>query len=108
MSHSKGFLSGTCPGNFRKYGRPHDGIQQWRCARCGKVRNKRAPRCLLSHQWKDHGQGDHGYQKQKCEKCGYKRAQRFTGCGMFRSCRWHMCDRMPGILHCKVCARSRG
>jgi hypothetical protein len=111
VSHSKGFLSGTCPGNYRKRGRPREVhgtmLQQYTCGKCGKVKDKRVRRCLFGHRFENKGQPDHGYQKQKCSRCGHGNAARVTGCGFFRQCNWHNCSRIPG-LHCKRCASGRG
>ena len=111
MSHSKGFLSGTCPGNYRNYGRSvPDGDhmkQQQKCGRCGKVRWKRVRKCLLFHHYVNKGEASHGYQKQKCDKCGWGNSARVTGCGILRSCSWHQCDKIVG-LHCRRCGRGRG
>jgi hypothetical protein len=81
-------------------------IQQWKCGRCGQVKNKRVPRCFIWHHFENHGQPDHGYQKQKCSRCGHGNAARVTGCGIFRTCTWHQCDRIPG-LHCKRCGSGK-
>jgi hypothetical protein len=107
MSHSKGLFAGTCPGNFRDYRQPHDGIQQQKCGRCGKVRNKKVRKCFFRCAFQNVGNPDHGYQKQKCSRCGWGNAARVTGCGIFRSCNYHFCDRITG-LHCRRCGRGRG
>lgn len=109
MSHSKGLFSGTCPGNFRKSGRPRDGMQTWKCGRCGRLKKKKAPRCWFRHNFQNHGKPDHGYQKQKCGKCGHGNAARVTGCGrwLFNTCSFHRCSRITGT-HCRKCGQSPG
>lgn len=107
MSHSKGFLRGSCPGNLKKYGRAHDGIQQHRCSRCGTVKNKAVRKCFLFHHYVNSGKPDHGHQKQKCDRCGNPNQAFLRGCGFLRACRYHQCDKVPG-LHCARCGRGRG
>jgi len=108
MAHSKGFLRGQCPGKLTKSGRAHDGIQQWKCGRCGAVKNKRAPRCWLGCRTENVGKPDHGKQKVKCRKCGKRSTTRITGCGrgLFSRCSYHRCDKVPGV-HCRNCAGMR-
>jgi len=106
MSHSRGFLRGTCPGTLRKSGRAHDGIQQWKCGRCGAVYNKKVRACWR-HQFENSGEPDHGRQKQKCAKCGRRTTAQVSACGFLQRCRYHRCDKVTG-LHCRRCGRGRG
>jgi hypothetical protein len=107
MSHSKGFLRGTCPGNLKKSGRPRDGQQTFKCGRCGLLKQKRVRPCFLFHDYQNSGKVDHGGQKQKCAKCGDTRKATVRGCGILRSCQYHNCDKVTG-LHCRRCGRGRG
>ena len=82
-------------------------IQQWKCGRCGRLKNKRVRRCFLFHHYENKGNPSHGYQKQKCARCGWGNAARVSGCGFLRSCQYHNCDRITG-LHCRRCGKGRG
>jgi len=110
MAHSKGLFSGTCPGNFRKMGQPRDGRQNWKCSRCGRQQNKRAPRCWFWHAWQDTGTADHGHQKQKCGKCGLKGERFVRTCPnmllIFPGHSFHRCRKVPGT-HCRNCSQGR-
>jgi hypothetical protein len=113
MSHSKGFLAGTCPGSYRNHGRVQDDgpdhkKQQQRCGRCGKVRWKRVRKCWMFHQYRDSGKAREGVQKQKCARCADKREVPAKRCGglLWSGCSWHRC-REQREIHCRFCARTR-
>ncbi len=58
----------SCSGKVRKYGRKHDGIQQYRCTKCGRVENRKVRPCLFWHQWKWDRRMARGILK--CKICG--------------------------------------
>jgi len=107
MSHSKGIFAGTCPGNFTNYRKPHEGIQQQKCGRCGQIRQKRVRKCFMFHDYQPKGKAKHGVQKEKCARCGDERTGWARSCGWF-SHQYHKCDdeTRPG-LHCAVCLKPK-
>lgn len=109
MSHSKGLFAGTCPGNFKNYGRVKDDgdnhkKQQQKCGRCGRLRWKRVRKCWMFHQYRDAGDPKEGVQKQKCAKCADKRNTEAKRCGWFSGCSYHQCAKIDGV-HCRRCGR---
>lgn len=101
MSHSKGFFSGTCSGNFAKYGKPNDGWQQLKCSRCGKLEQKRVSKCWFLHDYKNSGKPKFGDQKQKCSKCGDTRQVQRRPCFLFHG-PWRRTRKDPRV-RCMKC-----
>lgn len=67
-----------CTHNWRKYYRPHNGVQQWRCTRCGKLKNRKVSpwaQVFCVHKWRlDRRMKP---PKLRCKKCSkIKEAQR--------------------------------
>lgn len=104
VSHSKGFLAGKCEGNLAPYGKVRDGIQQYKCPRCGQMDQKQASRCLMFHSWHNKGRPNDGYQKQTCNRCGHKRVTQRRPCFMFHS--YHRTRDNP-VLRCKTCGTPK-
>lgn len=105
MSHSKGLFAGSCPGKWQKYGRAHDGIQQQRCSRCGKVRNRKVRACFLLHDWKNSGRPKFGRQNQKCTRCAQKRVRQVRKCLWLHS--WTAKGQDEGQVRCRKCGTTR-
>jgi hypothetical protein len=57
---------------WRKYGRRRNGRQQWRCTRCGRLKNRRV--WLCNHRWKWDRRMAAG--TLKCKKCGRVKVNR--------------------------------
>lgn len=57
--------------SFKKYGRKKDGYQQFRCTKCGYVKQKQVRPCLLGHRWKRDRRMAKGVIK--CRVCGITR-----------------------------------
>jgi len=104
MSHSKGFLAGTCPGKMVKYRSASEGYQQYKCGRCGKVERRKVRPCFLFHSWEKVGAQNHGRQRYKCRRCDTRETRNGTSCFLFHS--YHGCkkNRKP---HCQKCNRTR-
>jgi hypothetical protein len=67
MSHSRGFLRRRCPGNFKKYRKPVDGIQNWKCGRCGALKQTKVQPCLFGLHRMGRTRKDPTI---KCRRCG--------------------------------------
>ncbi len=111
MSHSKGFLSGTCPGNFRNHGRPREQgdhmVQQQKCPRCGHVRDKRVRPCFLFHQWGSWGRTTKTFrQTRKCTRCGTKQTRQVPACFLWHP-GWRRVAGEPGVLQCTRCGTKK-
>jgi hypothetical protein len=66
-----------CSHTWKKYGRRHDGIQQYRCRKCGRLKNKQVSQFLCFHQWKRDRRRAEGVVT--CKKCGKSRTVTAAG-----------------------------
>jgi hypothetical protein len=108
LSHSKGLWgTGTCNGTWKNYGRPHDGMQQQRCTRCGRVRNKRVRSCWFNHDWRKSGRAKNGEQNLVCRRCGARRTEQAKPCSRESQHRWTSRGVPEGMLRCKRCGAER-
>jgi hypothetical protein len=104
MAHSKGLFAGTCPGSFKPYRKPHEGVQDMRCPRCGHLRQKKVSSCLLFHSYKKRGQSKYGDQREVCQRCGKDRHTQARPCLFFH--RWRRTFMDP-TLRCTKCGTSQ-
>lgn len=102
MAHSKGLFAGTCPGNFKPYGRPREGTQDLRCSRCGQLKQKKVGSCWFFHSWKNRGKPKLGDQRQVCQHCGRDRHVEARRCMFFHHWRRTFLDPTVRCTKCGV------
>lgn len=64
-----------CSHKWRKYKGKHDGIQQWKCTKCSRLRNRKVRPCLFNtHRFRlDRRMKPPAL---RCKKCGITREAR--------------------------------
>jgi ribosomal protein S27AE len=104
MSHSKGFLS-TCSGRWVNHRKPHEGIQQQKCGKCGRIREIRVRPCFLFHDFRKKGKAVFGEQKRACARCGQERMTKARPCFLFH--RYSGKGQARGEARCVRCGSPR-
>lgn len=64
-----------CSHKWKKYGRKRDGIQQQKCTKCGRLRNRKVYQwACMPHQWRLDRRTRPP--KVRCKKCGAEKEAR--------------------------------